>query len=245
MAFGIDIGPKMFLTLFTILASLVILYYIYKHRNDTIYLRLALSFILAGAVGNLIDRTFYGVIYNYASLFHGRVVDFIQIDTWDFTIFGRTYTTWPIFNVADISVTVGFLIILFYNNRIFKHDEESVTDIDIVPQENDSDGSSIEPAVLTENEPTGKNYPTDNDADGSAIENTNIQPPITMDEELNNKELNMNDDDGSPINKIVFQPSLEDDKGSEKIITEDKNNNPVIENKKDDTNTDPTGSEKT
>src|SRR5438876_10174831 len=63
MAFGLDVGPKMFLTLFTIVASLVILYYIYKHRNDTFLLRLSLAFILAGAVGNLIDRTFYGKIY--------------------------------------------------------------------------------------------------------------------------------------------------------------------------------------
>src|ERR1041384_6208223 len=42
MAFGLDVGPKMFLTLFTIVASLVILYYIYKHRNDGFLLRLAL-----------------------------------------------------------------------------------------------------------------------------------------------------------------------------------------------------------
>jgi len=120
MAFGLDIGPKMFLTLFTIAASIIILYYIYRHRNDGRLIRLALAFILAGAVGNLIDRTFYGVIYKYAPLFHGRVVDFIQVDVWDFTIFGKTYTTWPIFNVADVSVTLGFLMIIIFHSRIFK-----------------------------------------------------------------------------------------------------------------------------
>jgi signal peptidase II len=120
MAFGLDIGPKMFLTLFTIAASVVILYYIFKHRHDGILIRLALAFILAGAVGNLIDRTFYGEIYKYAPFFHGRVVDFIQVDVWDFTIFGKTYTTWPIFNVADVSVTFGFLFIIFFHSRIFK-----------------------------------------------------------------------------------------------------------------------------
>jgi hypothetical protein len=57
-------------------------------------------------------------------LFNGRVVDFVQVEFWDFTIFGRTYTTWPIFNVADVSVTVGFLIILFFHKSIFKHEEE-------------------------------------------------------------------------------------------------------------------------
>ncbi len=126
MAFGIDIGPKMFLTLFTIVASLFIFFYIYKHRRDGILIRLSLALILAGAIGNLIDRTFYGVIYNYAQLFHGKVVDFVQVEFWDFTILGRTYTTWPIFNVADVSVSVGFLIILFFHNRIFKTHEEPV-----------------------------------------------------------------------------------------------------------------------
>lgn len=125
MAFGLDIGPKMFLTIFTILASIVILYYIFKHRNDGKLIRLSLAFILAGAIGNLIDRTFYGVIYSYAPLFFGRVVDFVQVDFWNFTIFGRTYTSWPIFNVADVSVTIGFLIILFFHKRVFSHHEET------------------------------------------------------------------------------------------------------------------------
>lgn len=123
MAFGIDVGPKMFLTIFTIAASLFILFYIYKHRNDGLLIRLSLALILTGAIGNLIDRTFYGVIYNYAPLFNGKVVDFVQVEFWDFTIFGRTYTTWPIWNIADAAVSAGFLIILFFHNRIFKTDE--------------------------------------------------------------------------------------------------------------------------
>jgi len=125
MAFGLDVGPKMFLTIFTILASIVILYYIYKHRKDGKLIRISLAFILAGAVGNLIDRTFYGVVFNYAPLFYGRVVDFVQIDFWNFTIFGRTYTSWPIFNVADVSVTVGFLIILIFHKRVFRHEDST------------------------------------------------------------------------------------------------------------------------
>ncbi len=122
MAFGIDVGPKMFLTIFTIAASFFIFFYIYKHRNDGTLIRLSLALILAGAIGNLIDRTFYGLIYNYAPLFHGKVVDFVQVEFWDFTFLGRTYTTWPIFNVADVSVSMGFLIILLFHNRIFKHE---------------------------------------------------------------------------------------------------------------------------
>ena len=148
MAFGIDVGPKMFLTIFTIIASFVILYYIYKHRNDGFLIRLSLALILAGAVGNLIDRTFYGVIFKYAPFFNGRVVDFVQVEFWDFTILGRTYTTWPIFNVADVSVTVGFLIILFFHKRVFKHEEESIPITPegerIIAGENDIDEPSAE-----------------------------------------------------------------------------------------------------
>lgn len=130
MAFGLNIGPKLFLTLFTIAASFLILYYIWKHRNDGKVLRVALALILAGAVGNLIDRTFYGKIYGYAPFFEGRVVDFLQIDFWDFTIFGRTYTTWPIFNVADMSVSAGFVVILLFHNSIFKQDELQIENPD-------------------------------------------------------------------------------------------------------------------
>lgn len=122
MAFGIDVGPKMFLTIFTIAASVFIFFYIWKHRNDGLLIRLSLALILAGAVGNLIDRTFYGLIYSYAPLFHGKVVDFVQVEFWDFTIGGRTYTTWPIWNIADAAVSAGFLIILLFHNRIFKHE---------------------------------------------------------------------------------------------------------------------------
>jgi signal peptidase II len=90
------------------------LVYIYRHRFESIYLRLSLAFILAGAVGNLIDRLLYGIIYGYAPLFNGRVVDFIQIEFWDFTLLGKTYTSWPVLNIADISVTAGFALMIFF-----------------------------------------------------------------------------------------------------------------------------------
>lgn len=153
MAFGIDIGPKMLLTLFTIFASLVILFYIYRHRNDGLLMRLSLGFILAGAFGNLIDRTFYGEIYGYAPYFHGKVVDFIQIEFWDFTFLGKTYTTWPIFNVADISVTIGFLIILFFHKRVFKLPEEKseIASTDAVEEAANTELPTIQSGLRTNN----------------------------------------------------------------------------------------------
>lgn len=168
MAFGIDIGPKVFLTIFTIVASLFIFYYIYKHRNDGILIRLPLSLILAGAIGNLIDRTFYGVIYNYAPYFKGKVVDFMHVEFWDFTIFGRTYTTWPIFNIADVSVSIGFIIILLFHNRIFKTLEPNKT----------LDSSHVSPPVDGE-------YPIEDDK--IILEENSIQ---NHPEDFKNKDFN-------------------------------------------------------
>jgi signal peptidase II len=119
LAFGIDINEtsKLFLSLFSLVASIGILYYIWKSREQKLIVRVALALILGGAVGNLIDRAFYGVFYHYAPIFYGRVVDFFNMDFWDLTIFGRTYERFPIFNIADSAVTVGVaLLILFYRN---------------------------------------------------------------------------------------------------------------------------------
>jgi signal peptidase II len=115
LAFGIEFGRefKVILTIFTIIAALLILYYLYVSRYKDFKIRLAIALIFGGAVGNIIDRTFYGVLYGYAPLFHGRVVDFIHIDFFDYTLFGRTYQSLPIFNIADVSVLTGILMLLY------------------------------------------------------------------------------------------------------------------------------------
>lgn len=148
MAFGLQFGGKLFLSLFTIFATLILLLFLYKNRNEGIILRLALAFILGGAIGNLIDRVFYGAIYDYAPIFYGRVVDFLHFDFPNFTIFGKNIYSWPIFNFADVFVTVGFLIILFGYKKIFVQ-ETPVTEPDI-------DGESLSIQDLNpENSGTG------------------------------------------------------------------------------------------
>lgn len=124
MAFGLQIGGKLFLSLFTVFATFLLLFFLYKNRSEGLLLRLSLALILGGAIGNLIDRVFYGKIYDYAPLFYGRVVDFLHFDFPNFTIFGKTIYSWPIFNVADISVTIGFLMILFGYKRIFAEEAD-------------------------------------------------------------------------------------------------------------------------
>jgi len=93
MAFGISIGNRTFFTIFSIIASAIILAYLFKTRSDRFFVRLSLALILGGAIGNLIDRVFYG-----------SVVDFIDI--------GIGSLRWPVFNVADIAVTGGMIILL-------------------------------------------------------------------------------------------------------------------------------------
>src|SRR3972149_1556414 len=117
MAFGIDVGGKLFLTLFSIVATGGIFYYLYKIREEAFVIRLSLALILGGAIGNLIDRVFFGVIFGEGALFYGRVVDFIAIDFFNFTIFGYTLHRWPVFNIADACVTCGGLLMLFTHRR--------------------------------------------------------------------------------------------------------------------------------
>jgi len=125
MAFGIDVGgyAKLFLSLFSLVASIAILVYMYKMRNQKLFFRVALALILGGAVGNLIDRFFYGVIFDYAPLLCGKVVDFIHFDALGFTAFGKTFDSFPIFNIADSAVTVGVVILLFFHKSLETPDQ--------------------------------------------------------------------------------------------------------------------------
>lgn len=129
MAFGYDPGSglKLWVTLFSLAASIGLVVYIYLIRFKSLSLRIAIAFILGGAIGNLIDRMFYGVIFDYAPLFYGKVVDFLDFDFFDFTLFGKSYDRWPIFNIADAAVSIGVLIlILFYKKH---QDEENVVEM--------------------------------------------------------------------------------------------------------------------
>jgi signal peptidase II len=120
IAFGIDVNDisKLFLSIFSLLASLGILYYMWRSKEQKLVVRIAFAFILGGAIGNFIDRAFYGLFYGYAPLFYGKVVDFLNFDFFDITILGRTYDRFPIFNIADSAVTIGVcLLLIFYRTK--------------------------------------------------------------------------------------------------------------------------------
>lgn len=146
MAFGMELGSKLFLTLFRICLVGVLSWYIWRLRSNSMVRRgyiVCLSLILAGAIGNIIDCVAYGLIFNnpfppevatlfpaeggYETLFHGRVVDMLYFPLFSFTwpewmpwVGGEVFEFFkPIFNVADAAITVGILaLILFYRKEI-------------------------------------------------------------------------------------------------------------------------------
>lgn len=132
MAFGIEISGRLFLALFTLFASIGILYYIYRVRHEQFIIRLTLAIILGGAVGNLIDRIFYGVIFGEAPLFYGKVVDFIDVDFFHIDFLSIHMDRFAIFNVADSAVTIGIVLMLLFHRR-FTNIEESITSRSSMP----------------------------------------------------------------------------------------------------------------
>ncbi len=131
---------KLLISIFSVVASFALITYLYFVRHHYLSMRVALAFILGGAVGNMIDRMFYGVFYGYGPLFYGKVVDFFDFDFFNVTILGRSYDRWPIFNIADAAVTIGVLVmIIFYR----KHQSDKTEEIETVPA-----AESINPAVV-------------------------------------------------------------------------------------------------
>ena len=148
MAFGMEIAGKfgkIILSLFRIGAVIGIgwyLFYLIKHKAST-GLIFTISIIMAGALGNIIDSAFYGMIFSnsyyhvasmfpaeggYSSFLHGQVVDMFY-----FPIIKGTFPDWipfrggdsfiffrPVFNIADSSITVGVILILIFQKRFFK-----------------------------------------------------------------------------------------------------------------------------
>lgn len=154
MAFGMSFGGKtgkVILTLFRIAAVIFIGYFLSTliKKKSPKGLIISMSLILAGALGNIIDSVFYGVIFEhsdwhlkniaeflpegggYAGLLHGKVVDMFY-----FPILRGTYPEWfpmvggddflffrPVFNIADAAISVGVIMILVFQKRYFKEPE--------------------------------------------------------------------------------------------------------------------------
>ncbi|HHG83642.1 MAG TPA: lipoprotein signal peptidase [Bacteroidetes bacterium] len=120
-----DETAKLILTLFSILAVTVIIYLLKQVKSYRSPLPYFLALILGGAVGNIIDRVFYGVwfagINNYeGGLLHGRVVDMFYLDAYRGEILGQEINLLPVFNVADAAITIGIIAIILFQRRFFR-----------------------------------------------------------------------------------------------------------------------------
>ena len=146
MAFGMELGSKLLLTLFRIIASGAFIYYLWRLRDRSDVPRgyvVCIALITAGALGNVIDCIAYGLIFNnpmppqvaqlfppdggYSTLFNGRVVDMLY-----FPLFEWNWPEWvpmiggnhfvffqPIFNIADAALSVSVIVlILFYTRQL-------------------------------------------------------------------------------------------------------------------------------
>ena len=125
IAFGINLGPefKLLTCIFTLLAAIALIVYFFKIKDKPFILRFPLALIIGGAIGNLIDRMFYGVFYGYSHLFYGKVVDFFDIRILNLMLFDRTIGNY-VFNIADMAVTIGVIMLFFVYNRKKKPYEE-------------------------------------------------------------------------------------------------------------------------
>jgi len=148
MAFGMELAGKfgkVILSVFRIVAVIGIGYYLYQLtlKKAPTGLIISISLVLAGAVGNIIDSAFYGLIFNdsypqvaslfpaeggYATFLHGKVVDMFYFPLWEGN-FPQWLPFWggehflffrPVFNVADSAITIGIAIILLFQRKYFK-----------------------------------------------------------------------------------------------------------------------------
>lgn len=154
MAFGMEFGGefgKLMLSIFRIIAVSGIGWYLFSlvKAKENFGLITAIALIFSGAVGNIIDSAFYGLIFSesdhwgqniatlfpseggYASFLHGRVVDMLYfpiyegiLPSWVPFWGGEPFTFFsPVFNLADSAITIGVVMLVLFQKKFFKHEK--------------------------------------------------------------------------------------------------------------------------
>ena len=123
MAFGIQVANSGFFTVFAVIASIAIMIYLFRMKGEHLLARFSMALILGGAIGNLWDR-----------IFRGSVVDFIDFEFFDINIPafrflfidfpGYSMDRWPVFNVADMGITIGMSMLFIF--ILFEKEEEEL-----------------------------------------------------------------------------------------------------------------------
>ena len=160
LAFGISVGEgyaKLSLSLFRILATCAIAYYftylLRKAEHRPAYIA-AIGVILGGAIGNVIDSTFYGIWLDNAPpgapmpWFYGQVIDMLYVDIWEGyvprevpVIGGTHFFLWPVFNIADAAIFCGIASILLFQKYMMTVPSDSAStdlSLDAPSQESES-----------------------------------------------------------------------------------------------------------
>ena len=142
-----DSSAKLFLTIFRIFAVCGIGYWLYQslQKMTSKILIVALALVFSGALGNIIDSVFYGIIFDgsmgqiatlfpsegYGNLFHGKVVDMLYFPLfkgyfpeWTPLIGGNYFSFFdPVFNIADMAISTGVGLLLVFNKKVFPKSE--------------------------------------------------------------------------------------------------------------------------
>ncbi|WP_296633797.1 lipoprotein signal peptidase [Polaribacter sp.] len=154
MAMGFEFGGKagkLFLTIFRIVAVVAIIYWLSGNIKRKVHnaVIIGISLIFSGAVGNIIDSIFYGVLFNHpkhsvaalfpettnGALFYGKVVDMFYFPIWEGVlpdwipfIGGEMYTFFQyIFNPADSYITIGVVLLFIFSKQAFPKEEKKDT----------------------------------------------------------------------------------------------------------------------
>ena len=126
-----DISAKILLSLLSVLMCIALAIYLRRIVHYQSRLPVLIALILAGALGNIIDRIYYGVWFaaenDYeGGLFQGRVVDMFYLDIWSGQVAdsvpiigGQFLSLWPVFNFADLYISFGILLVLFGGQHLF------------------------------------------------------------------------------------------------------------------------------
>ena len=136
IAFGISFGKgigKLLLSLVRVAVLSFLIYYLFsliKKKQANWFVFIILSLIIAGALGNIIDSLFYGIIWGYAPFFYGHVVDMFyfklfKIPNW-VPLWGGDYFFPAIFNIADACTTIGIIAIIIWNKKFFPEKKENL-----------------------------------------------------------------------------------------------------------------------
>lgn len=153
MAFGMELGGdygKLFLSVFRIVFVSAMAWYLHKlvkEKGSPMFITI-LSLVFAGAIGNIIDSVFYGVIFSssefgtiaqlfppeggYSSLLHGKVVDMFY-----FPLISGRFPEWlpvwggesflffrPVFNLADASISIGVILWILFQKKIYPEEQD-------------------------------------------------------------------------------------------------------------------------